>query len=211
MSERRGRGGKPGAFRGLPPLEEPVVEPGHRVMLVACSKTGRASWADLEPLAGREDAYRWVKNLPAVPDFKAIRGGKRPGSKSATGGGSSGDALSDEAVFWNGYHCGVCECDSAPVPGHEGVIFWQCSVCRVLYCSGGFVRTGEDAWHMTCPGCGSTSVLEAHEETGTISEYQASTGRREQYNSAKLGGGSRDGHRQLGGGANDLRRLPRRG
>lgn len=205
-STRQGSGKKSDGFRGLPPLEEPIVEPGHRVVLIACSKTGRASWADLEPLANYEGGFRWVGNLTAVPDLKAIRGEERKGTKRAGGGASGsgnvgGGTLKEGSLYWGGYHCGVCECSSCPVPGHEDSIFWQCNACQTLYCSGGFERTGEDAWYLTCPGCGSLFVLEAHAEIGTISEYQSNTGRKAGSEGRRLTGkGRSDSRRQLGGG-----------
>lgn len=76
--ERKGVGKR--SFKGLPPLEEPFVKPGHRVLLMACSKTGRASWADLAPLAKHDGGFRWVGHIPAIPDFAAIKGGTKAGS-----------------------------------------------------------------------------------------------------------------------------------
>ncbi len=170
------------------------------MVLIACSKTGRASWADFEPLAKHNGGFRWVGNLPAVPDLKAAGSKKGASSGAATGGGSDAGILSNDSIFWGGYQCEVCKSGSSPVPGHEDSLFWQCGTCQTLYCSGGFEQTGEDAWYLTCPGCGRLSVLRAYEETGTISEYQASTGRSEGSERRKL----------TGGGSNDVRQLPHR-
>lgn len=187
--------------KGLPPLKPPAARPGHRSVLVACSATGRAAWAEFK-VEEHPNGYRalfWVGNARAVPDLEAARRGDRyravpsvgnggdGGGDATSGPGERGDgAVGANEVVWDGWSCGVCGTDFTPVPGLEQYTMWRCGTCATLYCPGGFrphpgVRgeAGEGKYFTWCPGCGERTTLEEHQEiAGIIDSFDSTPGRR---------------------------------
>lgn len=181
--------GKP-KFKGLPPLKEPIVPSGHRAVLMGCSRTGKASWADLTPIG--KERWKWIGNVPAMPDLNR---GSGAGHSSQ---GATAHSVPVGDVDWAGYVCGVCETGSTPVPGNEEGIFWQCSQCGTLYCSGGFRRTGQNEWSVNCPGCNKLNTVNAHEQIGNITEIDAEQSH--QRRTSLSGSSGTNSRKQLGGG-----------
>lgn len=198
MGESLQRGGHGRAERWrLPPLRSPAVSAGNLAVLVACSKTGRASWAEFQRHEGTSGTYyAWAGNVPAVPDLEAVRRGDSGGASAATSGSASVPA---DLMWWREWSCGVCGANSTPVPGKASSRFWRCGVCAMLYCPGGYEAEGGGVWSVSCPGCGSRQAIREGEETGKIDEYGTSRG---------AGGAQRLGSGDAEGGA---RPLPRGG
>jgi hypothetical protein len=144
----------PRIFRGLPPLEPAVVPPRHRAVLIACSETGRASWAELAPVGG---GWRWIGNVPAVPVLNQAQGAS---------GGSASATLPAGTISWGGYRCGVCRKGPPNGPGRIGTAEWWRHGCGTIMCPGA-LRQREVGWVATCPGCGDTMVVTGDEPYAT--------------------------------------------
>lgn len=141
-SEQASNKGRRPAKTGIPPFKEPPIPKGHRALLVACSQTGRASWAVL-----KEDrasgSYSFVRNLRAAPDPKAMKD-KAPSKQPTTpetGSSHRPGELPMEKLDLAGFTCGVCGAD-----GSTGSLIVRCGSCGTLQCR------PSGAWH--CPGCG---------------------------------------------------------
>ena len=200
--ERRRPGGNR-KFRGLPALKEPVIREGNRTVLVACSKTGRASWAEFSPTTG--GGYAWTRNVPAIPDLNAAKRGAPASSSEAS---AQGGGMPASSVVWDHWSCGVCGSRSTPLPGSEQYFIWRCGICGVLFCTGGIHPSPDQAglWETQCPGCGSRRTFSDDDEYGTIDELEGRSGSHVD-TSRGLGSGESSNRRGLGSGRPDRRSL----
>ena len=205
----------PAKTKGLPPLKEPVLsDPANRAVLVACSDTGRASWAEFQKRQGpRHSAYVFLRNVPAVPDLDAARGGgsgQSLGSKLAGAmknmpkPGATAELGTDE-VQWGGWRCGVCDVNRTPVRNFQEIFIWRCGNCSMLHCPGGFQQQtpgSNEEWYVFCPACGHVLSLSPNDQVGTIGSFDTQSGRSPSAaeEGRQLGGGGPRGSRRGGSG-----------
>lgn len=135
------------AEHGLPAFRMPELPAGHRALLIACARTGRASWAvlrsDAASAAGAR-SWRFIRNIPAVPANSASGAAANTATsrRAATAASDSNPSseIAVEDVDFEGFACGICG------DAGEDAILIRCGPCGTMQCKPG------SSWQ--CPGCG---------------------------------------------------------
>lgn len=193
---------------GLPVFQQPPLPKDHRAILVACAKTGKASWAIVKEKTpdteGQASGQEWVfqRNITAVP---ATAGNAPKGGSKGSKRKDDDRALDARDIDLTGFSCGVCGTGKTE-PGGGRIL--RCGHCHTLQCA--------PYTTYKCPGCAAqidtskTTAMDSMEASHGAQDKHAdnngalsgtpigkATGKRRQVgNSDNAGGGSR---RALGG------------
>ena len=166
--------GYPKSKKRLPALKPPAlsdvddVDDVDSAFLIACSSTGRASWAGFRTQKGPwsdekgfewSSIARWTLNIPAIPDLNAT-----PEQHAAVV--PSLQYTPTGPADWTGHSCGVCGSASTQVPGFESTTMWACQGCNHFTCPGGFTRSPADrkVWQYRCLHCGMLMSVREHQQ-----------------------------------------------